>query len=96
LAHSGSAACKTGIEDIIPTDARGHDGLADIGFDKRFRVNRSDDEFVKGTNHVDGIESFWSFEKRRPAKSNAIARHTFASPLKACESRFNHRFTWPG
>lgn len=77
---------------VIHTDGwRGYDGLVDIGFDKHFRVNHGNNEFVKGSNHVNGIESFWSFAKRRLAKFNGIAKHTFALHLKECEFRFNHR-----
>ena len=52
---------KADINSIIHTDGwRGYDGLVDIGFDKHFRVNHGADEFVNGSNHVNGIESFWS------------------------------------
>lgn len=77
---------------VINTDGwRGYDGLVDIGFDKHFRVNHGNNEFVKGSSHVNGIESFWSFAKRRLAQFNGVAKHTFALHLKECEFRFNHR-----
>ena len=77
---------------VINTDgSRGYDGLVDIGFDKHFRVNHGNNEFVKGSSHVNGIESFWSFAKRRLAQFNGVAKHTFALHLKECEFRFNHR-----
>jgi len=77
---------------VIHTDGwRGYDGLVDIGFDKHFRVNHGDNEFVRGSHHVNGIESFWSFAKRRLAQFNGIPRHTFALHLKETEFRFNHR-----
>ncbi|MBL8510812.1 MAG: transposase, partial [Betaproteobacteria bacterium] len=53
--------------------------------------NHGSNEFVRGNSHVNGIESFWSFAKRRLAKFNGIAKHTFALHLKECEFRFNHR-----
>jgi transposase len=77
---------------VINTDGwRGYDGLVDIGFDKHFRVNHGQNEFVRGSSHVNGIESFWSFAKRRLAQFNGVAKHTFALHLKECEFRFNHR-----
>ena len=77
---------------VINTDSwRGYDGLVDIGFDKHFRVNHGQNEFLRGAHHVNGIESFWSFAKRRLAQFNGVAKHTFALHLKECEFRFNHR-----
>ena len=77
---------------VMHTDGwRGYDGLVDLGFDKHFRVNHGNNEFVRGSYHVNGIESFWSFAKRRLAQFNGIAKHTFALHLKECEFRFNHR-----
>ena len=79
-------------ESVLHTDGwRGYDGLVDLGFDKHFRVNHSDNEFATGPNHVNGIESFWSFAKRRLAKFNGIPKHTFYLHLKETEFRFNHR-----
>jgi len=83
---------KADINSVIHTDGwRGYDGLVDIGFDKHFRVNHGNNEFVRGKHHVNGIESFWSFAKRRLAQFNGIAKQTFDLHLKECEFRFNHR-----
>ena len=52
----------------IHTDGwRGDDGLVDLGLEKRFRVNHGNNEFVKGSRHVNGIESFWRYAKYRLA-----------------------------
>ena len=84
--------CKADPASVIHTDGwRGYDGLVDIGFDKHFRVNHGNNEFVSGANHVNGIESFWSFAKRRLAQFNGVPKHTFALHLKETEFRFNHR-----
>tara|TARA_R110002073_G_scaffold239456_2_gene401120 strand:- start:1577 stop:1753 length:177 start_codon:yes stop_codon:yes gene_type:complete len=37
-----------------------------------------------------GIESFWSFAKRRLAKLNGVPQHTFYLRLRETEFRFNH------
>ena len=57
-----------------------------------YRVNHGADEFVNKKSHINGIESFWSYAKRRLAKFNGIAQHTFYLHLKETEFRFNHRF----
>jgi transposase-like protein len=44
-----------------------------MGYDKHFRVNHGNNEFSKGHGiHINGIENFWSFTKRRLAKFNGI------------------------
>jgi transposase len=77
---------------IINSDGwRGYDGLVDVGYSKHFRVNHGQNEFVQGTHHVNGIESFWSYAKRRLQKFNGISARTFYLHLKECEYRFNNR-----
>ena len=51
----------------------------------------SKNEFARGKNHVNGIESFWSFCKRRMAKFNGIDSDKFHLHLKECEFRYNYR-----
>lgn len=69
---------------------RGYDGLVDVGYDKHYRVNHSKDEFSDGRgHHVNGIEAFWSFTKRRLAMFNGIRRTHFEIFLKECEWRYN-------
>ncbi|MBU1978420.1 MAG: IS1595 family transposase [Gammaproteobacteria bacterium] len=77
---------------VIHSDGwRGYDGLVDIGFNKHFRVNHGANEFANGERHINGIESFWSYAKRRLAKFNGVPKHTFYLHLKETEYRFNHR-----
>jgi transposase-like protein len=77
---------------VIHSDGwRGYDGLVDIGFDKHFRVNHSANEFARGEYHINGIESFWSYAKRRLQKFNGISAATFYLHLKETEFQFNHR-----
>jgi transposase len=83
---------RVSLDAVIHSDKwRGYDGLVDVGFKKHFRVNHSADEFVKGDSHINGIESFWSFAKRRLQKFNGVSEHTFYLHLKESEYRFNHR-----
>ena len=75
----------------IHTDGwKAYDGLVLNGYD-HYRVYHSHDEFVRGKSHVNGIESFWSFTKRRLAKFNGLRDKMFYLHLKESEFRFNNR-----
>ena len=83
---------KVDVESIINTDGwRAYDGLVDIGYNKHYRVIHSKDEFARGTSHINGIESFWSFAKRRLQKFQGVNRNKFYLHLKETEYRFNLR-----
>lgn len=69
---------------------KAYDGLVVNGYD-HYRVFHSDNEFARGKCHVNGIESFWSFTKRRMAKFNGLTDEMFYLHLKESEWRFNHR-----
>ena len=78
-------------ESIVYTDGwKSYDGLVLNGY-KHYRVYHSKNEFVRGKSHVNGIESFWSYSKRRLAKFNGIYKDRFYLHLKECEWRWNHR-----
>ena len=83
---------KVDPNSIIHTDGwRGYDGLVDLGLEKHFRVNHGNNEFVKGSRHVNGIESFWSYAKHRLTQFHGVRRDKFELHLKKTEFRFNHR-----
>ena len=85
---------KVAPESVIHSDGwRGYDGLVDVGYDKHYRVHHGIDEFARGSAHINGIESFWSFAKRRLTQFNGVPKHTFLLHLKETEFRFNHRNT---
>jgi len=64
---------------------RSYDGLVGMGYDRHFWVNRGENEFSKGGGiHINGIENFWSFTKRRLAKFNGVKKN-FEFHLKECE-----------
>jgi transposase len=67
-----------------------YDGLVTMGY-RHHRVHHSKNEFARGKNHVNGIESFWSFCKRRLVKFNGVRPGRFPEFLKECEFRFNRR-----
>lgn len=63
---------------VIHSDGwRGYNGLVDLGCKKHYRVHHSQDQFAKGRNHINGIESFWSFAKTRLMKFNGLPSSTF-------------------
>jgi len=41
-----------------------------MGYKKHFRVYHGEHEFARGNCYINGIESFWSYAKRRLAKFN--------------------------
>lgn len=65
----------------------GYAGLVDVGFDKHFRINHKRNEFSRNGVHVNGIESFWSYTKRRLVKFNGV-KVNFHLHLKECEWRW--------
>ena len=83
---------KASLESVVHTDRwRGYDGLVDLGFDRHLRVNHGDNEFALGPNHINGIESFWSYAKHRLVKFLGVRKTTFHLHLKETEFRFNQR-----
>ncbi len=80
------------IEDsLVYTDGwRSYDGLILSGYNHK-RIHHHENEFARGKNHVNGIESFWSFVKRRIAKFNGIKNNNFLTHLKESEYRWNHK-----
>ncbi|MCB9801119.1 MAG: IS1595 family transposase [Pseudomonadales bacterium] len=79
-------------ETTVHTDGwTSYDGLIDVKNFKHYRVYHSKDEFVRGKSHINGIESFWSFCKRRMRKQNGVRKDKFLIHLKECEWRWNHR-----
>jgi len=83
---------KVDLESVIHSDAwRGYNGLVDLGYQKHYRVHHGNNEFANGKRHINGIESFWSYAKRRLMKFHGIPKKTFYLHLKECEFRFNYR-----
>ncbi len=69
---------------------KSYDGLVLDGY-KHFRIHHHENEFARGKNHVNGIESFWSFTKLCLSKLRGIRPDYLALHLKESEWRFNHR-----
>lgn len=69
---------------------KSYDGLVLNGC-KHYRIHHHENEFARGKNHINGIESFWSFTKRRMRKFNGLKKSKFPVHLKESEFRWNHR-----
>lgn len=83
---------KVALESVIHTDGwPAYDGLVDLGYEKHYRVHHGVNEFARGKNHINGIESFWSYAKHRLKKFHGWRKEAFYLHLKECEFRFNHR-----
>ncbi|WP_103664887.1 IS1595 family transposase [Gracilimonas amylolytica] len=83
---------KVAPASVIHSDGwRGYNGLVDVGYDKHYRVQHGQDEFANSSSHINGIESFWSYAKRRLAQFNGVSKSHFYVYLKETEYRFNHR-----
>lgn len=79
-------------ETEINTDGwKSYDGLIDLWYKKHYRVHHSNNEFARGKKHINGIESFWSYCKRRLVKFNGVQREKYILHLKETEYRFNTR-----
>ena len=75
----------------IHTDGwKAYDGLILNGYN-HYRLFHNENEFARGKSHVNGIECFWSYAKRRLAKFNGLTDSKFVLHSKECECRFNHR-----
>ncbi|MEL7117700.1 MAG: IS1595 family transposase [Pseudomonadota bacterium] len=82
---------KVALDATIITDGwRAYSGLVDVGYDRHLRIKKYRKEgnpFTDGDVHINGIESFWSFTKRRLAKFNGTVNN-FELHLKESEWRW--------
>jgi transposase len=74
---------RVSADAVIHSDGwRGYDGLVDVGYAKHFRVHHGANEFANGESHINGIESFWSYAKRRLTEVQRRARGDLPSALE--------------
>ncbi len=75
----------------IHTDGwKAYDGLILNGYN-HYRVFHYENEFARGKSHVNGIECFWSYAKRRFSEFKGLTDDKFILLLKKTKARFNHR-----
>ena len=75
---------------IHTDDWKAYDGLILNGYN-HYRVFHSENKFARGKSHVNDIECFWSYAKRRFAKFNGLTDAKSILHLKETECRSNHR-----
>ena len=76
---------------MIHTDGwKAYDGLI-LNDYTHYRVFQHENEFVRGKSHVNEIECFLSYAKRRISKFNGLVGDKFILHLKESKARFNHR-----
>lgn len=77
--------------DIYTDGWKSYDALAVYGYNHK-KVDHNKNEFAKEEDtHINGVESFWSWTKRRLQKFNGVSRDKFNEYLLESEWRFNHR-----
>ncbi len=76
--------------DVYTDGWHAYDGLITSGY-RHHRILHHENQFARGRNHVNGIESFWSFAKARLSKLKGVRHNKFILHLMECEWRFNHR-----
>ena len=63
---------KVTYDSIIYSDGlKSYDGRVDVGYDKHFRIDHGNNEFVRGHNHINGIEGFGASPK--PGSPSSVA-----------------------
>ncbi len=76
--------------DIYTDGWRSYDALAVYGYNHK-KINHQKNEFAHEDIHINGVESFWSWTKRRLNKFNGIPKQLFGRNLLESEWRFNNR-----
>ena len=79
------------LDAVLVTDGwPGYNGLVDVGYDRHLRIDNSR-HFAENGVLVNGIDSFWSFTKRRLSKFKGV-KVNFYLHLKECEWRWGKDF----
>jgi len=70
---------------------RGYTGIASKGYVHRL-VKHSKDSYVTNGNHINGLEGFWGYLKRKLAAKGGIRPSRLHLYLGECVWRYNHRY----
>ena len=82
---------KVSPDGVVTDGCQNYDGLVDVRYDKHFHIKKDRKEgnpFTDGPVHVNGIESFGSYTKRRFARFNGV-KANFELDLKECQWRWD-------
>jgi len=69
---------------------RAYTGLAAKGYVHRM-VEHGEQEYVRGTNHINGLEGFWGYLKRKLSSKGGVQRQYLHLFLGEYVWRYNHR-----
>lgn len=79
--------------DIYTDGWKSYHALAVYGYNHKKVIHEKNEFSDKEDTHINGVESFWSYAKRRMNKFNGIRKEFFKRYLLESEWRFNHRKT---
>jgi len=86
----GAIRANVELDSIVYTDSySAYNRLSLKGFHHE-RVNH-DQTFADGHSHINGIENFWGYAKRRLKVYHGGFKHNFHLFIREMEFRFNHR-----
>lgn len=77
--------------DIFTDGWKSYDAVAAYGYNHKKVIHEKDEFAREDGSHINGVESYWSWTKRRFAKFNGLTRIQFSQYLLESEWRFNHR-----
>jgi len=78
------------VDSIVYSDGwKAYNKLSINGFHHK-RVNHQE-EFANGKSHINGIENFWGYAKRRLKAYHGGFKRNFRLFIREMEFRFNHR-----
>jgi len=80
---------KSGVK-VCSDTWRAYTGLAAKGYVHR-TVDHGEKEYVRGKNHINGLEGFWGFLKRKLASKGGVRRLYLPLFLGEYVWRYNHR-----
>lgn len=77
--------------DIYTDGWSSYDAVAAYGYNHKKVIHEKNEFAREDGSHINGVESYWSWTKRRLAKFNDTIRLQFGRYLLESEWRFNHR-----
>ncbi len=77
-------------DSVVYTDSYNVYDVLDVSEFHHHRVNHKNTFVTQKSNHINGIENFWSHAKRVLRRYNGIPRKHFVLFLKEAEFRFNY------
>lgn len=80
--------------EVMTDEFKSYKGLIYRGYIHRF-VEHGNEQYVKGSIHVNGMENFWSWAKEKMYKFHGVFRKNLIFYMKEIEWKFNNRNLTP-